>query len=156
MEDKKEQLDVFNATTAGFRAWCHFHDSRAVTKEQSSRFFDHDLWILAKDLPCHAEFIRYVWWHNLAIETARRNNLPVHVLFYENYSEDWEGTVKKLFEFLQLSPADNATPPEFITGKHYSDFFEPHHVQLAKDLVLTLASPESWTLLEHYFQDKIE
>jgi hypothetical protein len=152
MKDNQDNLNVFNATKEGFRTWCQFQDSRAVRKEMSSRFFDDELWRLAKDLPCHAEFMRYVWWHNFALETARRRNLPVHNLFYENFTENWQGTVDQLFEFLHLKPAEGAIPLEFVTGKHYSDYWEPHHAALAKELVAMLASPEIWTLLEHYFR----
>jgi hypothetical protein len=150
--DKHEKLDLYNASKEGFRAWCDFQDSRAFEKERSSRFFDNEIWELAQELPCHAEFMRYVWWHDLAIETTRRKNLPVYYLFYENYTENWEGTVQQLFKFLHLSTAEGASPLEFISGKHYADYFEPKHVALASDLVSKLASPESRALLEHYFQ----
>lgn len=151
--ENDKNLAVFNASKVGFHAWCAFQDSRAFRKERSSRFFDMEVWELAKGLPCHAEFMRYAWWHDLAIETARRKKFPVHYLFYENYTENWVDTVHQLFGFLYLSPAEGASPLEFITGKHYVDYYNQEHVRLAGELVSKLVSPESWALLEHYFQN---
>ena len=150
-EKDQHKLREFNASKEGFQAWCRFQDVRSEKEEKSSRYFDDEIWEWAQDLPCHAEFMRYTWWHNLALETIRRLNLPLHSLFYENYTQNWDETVQQMFEFLQLSPADGASPLEFIAGKTYLDYFEQRHVALAKGLVSTLASPESWALLEHYF-----
>ena len=117
----------------------------------ASKYFDAEMWNLAKDLPCHAEFIRYTWWHNLAIEVTKKRQLPAHVLFYEDYSIQWNVTVQALLDFLELSPALGAEPPAFISGKHYEVFFEPRHFELAGRLVKLLASAESWILLRRYF-----
>ncbi len=151
MEDRSELLQTFNSTREGFRAWCYFMDSRAATQEQKSHFIDTELWEIAKDVPCHAELIRYTWWHNYALELTRLKSLPVHFLFYEDYTDNWETTVKQLFQFLDLSPALGAEPLEFISGKHYADYFDPEDIVMAKLLVETLASPEAWALLKNYF-----
>jgi hypothetical protein len=150
-KNKAEQMTKYNNSKEGFRAWCDHHDRMGLKEELASRYLDDELWSIAKDLPCHAEFIRYTWWHNLVIEVTRRRKIPVHYLHYEDYSHNWNKTVDELFHFLELAPATGAEPPKFITGKHYGDYFEPHHVELARRLVNLLASPESWALLSHYF-----
>jgi hypothetical protein len=150
-KNKAEQMTKFNNSKEGFRAWCDSHDRRGLKDELASRYMDDELWSIARDLPCHAEFIRYTWWHNLVIEVTRRRKMPVHYLYYEDYSHDWNKTVNELFRFLELVPANGAEPLEFITGKHYGNYFEPHHLELAGRLVKMLASPESWALLSHYF-----
>lgn len=126
-------------------------DSRSTSHEQKSRFIDSELWEIAKKVPCHAELIRYTWWHNYAYELTRRKSIPVHFLFYEDYTDDWETTVEKLFKFIEISPAVDSEPLEFITGKHYAEYFEPSDISMAKLLVETIASPETWALLKHYF-----
>jgi hypothetical protein len=114
---------------------------------------DDELWNIAKHVPCHGELIRYTWWHNHAIELTRRKNLPVHTFFYEDYENSWDRTVDELFQFLVLSPARGAQPPSFVTGKHYMNYYGRSDAAMAKALVNTLASPETWNLIGHYFPE---
>lgn len=151
MEDRADQLKIFNNTKEGFRAWCYAMDSRSVYQERKSHFIDAELWGIARGVPCHGELVRYTWWHNYAIELTRRMHIPVHVLFYEDYTDDWENTVDQLLQFISVSPASDAEPLEFIAGKHYGEYFDEGDVVMAKLLVKTLASPETWDLLKHYF-----
>jgi hypothetical protein len=151
MEDRADQLQIFNATRDGFRAWCNAMDTLSLNKEKNSHFMDDELWEIAKDVPCHGELVRYTWWHNYAIELTRRRNIPVNVLFYEDYTDNWDTAVEQLLQFLGLSPAPGATPLEFILGKHYEDYFDAHDLDSAKLLVKTLASPETWDLVKRYF-----
>jgi hypothetical protein len=118
-----------------------------------SHFIDDELWNIAKLVPCHSELIRYTWWHNNAIELTRRRNLPVHTLFYEDYETNWDRTVDELFQFLFLSPARGTEPVPFVTGKHYTGYYDRHDIAMAKVLVRTLASPETWNLVQRYFPD---
>ena len=152
LEEKQLFLDTFNNTREGFHAWCEFQDYAGRKYETNSRFYDEELWEIARQLPCHAELIRYITWHNLAMEVIRRRNLPVLTMYYESFETDWNATVDSLFDFLYLQPAEGVAPLEFIAGKHYLDHFESHHVVLAKQLTRLLASPEAWQLLEHYFR----
>jgi hypothetical protein len=126
-------------------------DSRSVNKERNSHFIDAELWEIAKNVPCHGELMRYTWWHNYANELTRRKRLPVHYLFYEEYAEDWENTVAQLFKFIEIVPAPGAEPMEFIVGKHYDGYFTRNDLEMARELVRTLASPETWDLVKRYF-----
>jgi hypothetical protein len=150
-KNETEKLEVFTATKEGFHEWCRYLDLKSKKTEFSSHFYDDEMLAITKALPCHAEIIRYTWWHELAMETVRRMGLPLHNLYYENYTENLEGTVDELFDFLHLSPAEGAEPAEFITGKHYADYYDAIHLSLAKDLVSMLASKELWLLIRHYF-----
>jgi hypothetical protein len=146
-------LDVFNNSQVGFQAWCHYRNRLAERpKLRNTRFMDDELWQLAKQVPCVAEFIRYVSWHNLAIAVTQRLRLPIHVMFYEDYTEKFNEAIDGLLDFLELKPAPNGTLPEFITGKHYVvEYFEPYQLASTKTLVHTLASPETWQLVSKYF-----
>lgn len=150
-DEKQDLLQQFNATREGFQAWCNVMDSGSVKQEAKSHFLDPELWDIARQIPCHGEIIRYTWWHNNAVELTRQRNIPVHNLYYEDYSDNWQKTVDRLFAFLGLSPAPGAEPPEFITGKHYEDYFDAKAIIMARKLVHTLASPEAWELLKRYF-----
>ena len=150
--DRSDLLQRFNDSQAGFYAWCNEMDTKSRPLERSSRFIDNELWSVAKDVPCHGEFLRYVWWHNMAIHVIRNRKLPVHTMHYEDYETKWEDTVHHLFGFLELRPAAGAEPLEFITGKQYRHYFEARHISMARRLVQALASPETWHMLEHYFE----
>lgn len=145
------RLAIFNSTREGFRTWCLALDSVSVNVEQNSHFIDEELLEIARKVPCHGELIRYTYWHTMAMELTRRKTLPVHYLFYEDYTNDWNKTVEELFRFIEISPAPGFEPLEFITGKHYADYFDPQDITMAKELVKALASPESWDLLKRYF-----
>ena len=150
-KNNTEFLNFFTKTKTGFHRWCKYLHIKANHSELSSHLYDNEMLHISKSIPCHAEFIRYTWWHDLALGTIKRMELPYMNLYYENYTYNWEPTVEELFDFLHLTPADGAEPAEFIVGKHYVDYFEEDHLSLAKDLIKTLASKELWSLIKHYF-----
>jgi hypothetical protein len=143
-------LETFSDSKKGLAAWCRYLDGLRVKEERESRFIDPELLEEVKTVPCHAEFYRYIQWHNLAFEVTRRKRLPTHVLFYENYTENFDETVAQLLNFLELTAV--APAPEFYKGKQYAEYFEPQQCQAIARLVQGLASPESWAALQHYFQ----
>ena len=152
MEDKQKNLRLYNATREGFRTWCLSQDLRSYKlRKREWRLFDDEMWSIAKLVPCHAEFIRWVWWHNHAIDLIKRNGLPVHTMFYEDYEERWESTVDQLFHFLVLSPAVGASPLPFQKGKHYIEYFTAADMLNARRLVKILASPTTWDHIYRYF-----
>jgi hypothetical protein len=80
---------------------------------------------------------------------ARQKRLPTHVLFYENFTDNFDETVAQLLSFLELSAI--APAPVFHKHKQYADYFEPQQSRAIARFVQQLASPESWTALAHYF-----
>ena len=151
--DRKENpefLDNFTDSKEGLAAWCRFLDDLRVKDEQESHFLDPELLDEEKRVPCHAEFYRYIQWHNLAFEVTRRKRLPTYMLYYENYTENFDETVEELLEFLDLRAV--APAPEFYSGKSYDDYFEPEQCQAIAYLAKELASPETWEALRHYFE----
>jgi Sulfotransferase domain len=148
-----DQLDVFNATRDGFRAYCAYCNRRDL-KKNLAYYRTLDFQLLrraAAQLPCHGEFTRYTFWHNSAAEVGEEMGIPVLTLFYEDYAVDSANNMKRLVEFLALSPAQGKQPLPFIPGKVYMDFYEEHEIELARTLVSSLASNESWALLSRYF-----
>jgi hypothetical protein len=85
-KNETEKLEIFNATREGFHEWCRYLDFKAKRTELSSHFYDDEMLAITKELPCHAEIIRYTWWHELAMDTVRRMDFPIHRLYYENYT----------------------------------------------------------------------
>jgi hypothetical protein len=134
----------------GFQSWCSIVDQKFDDTEKDSPLIDRRVRKLLNDLPCRGDWFRYIQWHNLAIETMQRLNLPVHVLYYEDYSNDYAATVQQLFDFLELPTVKE--PLHFIPGKTYSDYFDIKQTRAAKRLVRALATPDCWALLRPYFE----
>lgn len=90
-----------------------------------------------------------VQWHNHAVETTERLGLPVHYLYYENYTRNFDETVSELFNFLDIIPRSEAYP--FVPGKSYRSLFSSHHSKRAADFVREVASVNVWKLLRNFF-----
>jgi hypothetical protein len=149
-DKKQELLDVFTDSKKGLRRWCRFLDKLHVKDELKTHFIDPELLEEEQRVPCHAEFYRYIQWHNLAFEVTRRKRLPTYILYYENYTECFDKTVEELLDFLHASQV--APAPVFYPGKQYSDYFEPEQYQAIACLAKDLASPETWGAIRHYFE----
>ena len=86
--------------------------------------------------------------------TDDRMKIPVHFIFYENYTEAFDETVSQLLDFLQLSAVSEA--PTFIRGKEYPEYFSDNDRVAVAKLVKHLATEQSWPLLRHYFDGLLE
>jgi len=146
----QQLLDTFSDSKEGLAEWCRFLDELHVKDEKKTHFLDPDLLDEEQRVPCHAEFYRYIQWHNLAFEVTRRKRLPTYMLYYENYTENFDETVKELLNFLDQFQV--APPSEFYSGKQYSDYYEEEQCRAIAYLAKDLSSPETWDALRHYFE----
>ena len=96
----------------------------------------------------HGDFFRYIQWHNLAVATTAKLDLPTYVLHYENYASDFEQTKTQLMDFLELDIVGEV--PEFIPGKSYRNYFTEEQREAALELMRRLSNPETWQLLDRY------
>jgi hypothetical protein len=142
----------FTDDRQGFQRWCKHVDAIDINFRGGEGFSADLLKELAK-VPCYAEFGRYIQWHNLATETTKRLKLPTHTLFYENYTENFNDTTDQLLSFLQLNRSDSGTPPVFIEQKHYPGYYTPGQIGRVAIMARTLATPDCWELVRHYFED---
>jgi len=131
------------------RTWCEYIDEKFERYVPSSIRERSDAARLLA-IPCHADFIRYVLWHNYALEMTKQLEIPVHTLYYENYTSNYNETVSKLYNFLGHRIVDSPHPFD-STGKTYLDKFEPRHVREIAYLMRALASNDCWVRLRHYF-----
>lgn len=148
--EQQELFDTFTDSKEGLMKWCEFLDKLHAKDELNTHFLDPELLEKEERVPCHAEFYRYVQWHNLAFEVTRRKSLPTHVLHYENYTDNFDKTVEELLNFIDASQV--APGIKFISGKQYSDYFEEEQCQAIARLAKDLASPETWGAIKHYFE----
>ena len=95
--------------------------------------------------------LSYTRWHNHVIQLLAKKSIPALTLFYEDYAQDWDKTVKQLLEFLLLTPAVGAQAEEFIQGKHYDDLYDEKEKVAAKKLMKEVATDDLWNLLQRYF-----
>jgi hypothetical protein len=146
--------DIFPSSREGMQSWCEFLDAKPSQREIDSNVMDAAMMKRYKDLPCLSEWYRYIQWHNLAIQVTRRLQLPVHFMYYEDYSNNYAATVEDLFHFLELSIVQE--PLDFIGGKTYGTFFNGKDAELAARMVRELATPDAWLLLRHYFEGLLD
>ena len=146
----KELESMERDTPERFQAWCKLIDKRfASLVPESVAGRDDAARLLA--VPCHADFIRYVEWHNKAVETLNQLEIPVYNLYYENYDINFNATIAKLYDFLGHPMVGSPFP--FESGKTYLDKFTTNHMREVAYLVRSLASDDVWTLIRHYFLD---
>lgn len=134
----------------GFRAWCAMLDEQYSGED--SMFFTREQLELAAEVPCHAEFYKYVQWHNLLLEIAEMNQWPVLTVYYEEYSYGLVTTAARIFEFLEQTPVDGNLRP-FRDLPPYLDHMRPKERKALRKWVREVASPATWKLLQRYFED---
>lgn len=91
-------------------------------------------------------------WHNLAAKVIDQHKLPVHVVYYEDYTSRYNETTRDLFAFLGLEQVHD--PLQFIPGKTYEHFFDENEIQAITQLVWKVASPRTRDILHRYFQNR--
>jgi hypothetical protein len=100
-------------------------------------------------VPCHAEFCKYIEWHNLAFHTTNDMELEALVVHYDDFPQ--AGT--SILEFLQLevhSAENNNTVPMF-DPKTYQDYFLDSERRIVQSAFEYMASRKTWTTLQRYF-----
>ena len=151
-EDPYKLAAQYSNSREGFREFCKESDSLFSANEKRVLFLSQELIEIMKDVPCHSDFLRYVEWHNLAFVTTRDLQLNTHLLHYDWYNTDFEGTVKGLLDFLELSVHKNGVFTPFIKGKEY-DYFTPEEKRAVAKAFKMMASPDTWSQTKQYFDE---
>ena len=136
----------------GFREYCKAIDNLHKANEKRILFLDEDIIEIMKVVPCHADFFRYIEWHNLAFVTTRDLELNTYVLHYDWYMTRFNETAKELLEFLELPIHKNGELTPFIDGKIYPYYTNEEKRAVAKAFEI-MSSPETWSHVKHYFDD---
>jgi hypothetical protein len=144
---------AFEESREGMVAWCDFIDKGFITSVHNKGVlpFSPELQALFAKVPCYSDWFRFIQWHDLAMATVERMEIPVHYIYYENYTNDYDNTVRMLNEFLELETV--VEPEPFISGKMYRHFFSRDDVEHARELVKFLSTRKLWKKLQHYFDD---
>lgn len=143
---------------AGFQRWCKDIDDEYQPAEH--RVFANETLQLMRRVPCRAEFFKYIQWHNRLVEImssddllfdSSKDNSRVLVVYYEDYETNLNKTAKTILDFLEQKAILPLRP--FRALPSYSDHFSLHDRQAAKDLMQAVATPETWKLIQRYFDN---
>lgn len=152
----RHDTDLANNAT-GFQTWCARLDAQYIPYETHTPWLDERLLELWKDVPCHAEFFKYIQWHNLAQMTATSLGIPMHVLRYEDYNanadaNNWQSTVESLLSFLRLPAVAWEDASRFeMRSYHDSHYYTRHQQRKIRALIQEVASVPVWKIVEPYF-----
>jgi hypothetical protein len=131
----------------GFRQFCDDLGKIETAHKQSHVFFED---VLDLDIPCKADFYRYIQWHNMAFTTTWNLAIPTLVVHYESYTTNLNETKDALLEFLEQDEVADAPP--FVTGKTYRDYYTADEIDAVSKMTERLALRETWQYMEHYFE----
>lgn len=146
-KNETDWLEKYPRTRERFRSFCKDQSMRYRQDEQKSKFYSY-VFDDAKDVPCHADFFRFVQWHNLAFITTDELGIPTMIIHYENYSTNFNQTKDMLLDFLDQE--DKYEPPPFVLGKTYDYFEEEEKIAVAR-MFNKLAHEKTWERTKHYF-----
>jgi hypothetical protein len=146
--DPEQWADRYTYDAKGFANLCA--DASLSNAEHKDTRIDPQVLELIEDIPCHLDLFRYVQWHNLAfVATDDSLQVPTLVINYEDYSSDFEGTLRSMLDFLELPNSGNYEP--FVRGKSYRDYFTDDQIDRMRQATMMLSLPITWHHLERYF-----
>lgn len=140
-----ETCAVYPKSREGFRAYCAAMSDKFHKQEQDFSEVFKDV----KDVPCYADFFRYIQWHNYAFHTTLDLGMPTMIIHYENYTHSFEETKDSLLEWLGQEAI--AEPPRFDAGKTYREYFTQEEIQAVADMFAKFASITTLEHTKHYF-----
>ena len=146
----------YSKTRQGFRQYCYWLNNRYQQDEDNAHIFAQSkLLVLLKDVPCRADFIRYVEWHNQAFSLTQDLRLESIVVHYDEYSTNRKDVTTRLLRFLDLS--EIGTPYDFIPGKVYrKEYFTGIERRAVHEALQLIASHQTWTHIGQYFEEQEE
>mmetsp|Transcript_24601 Transcript_24601/g.59307 ORF Transcript_24601/g.59307 Transcript_24601/m.59307 type:complete len:403 (-) Transcript_24601:146-1354(-) len=148
-------LEMYPNTKEGFRAFCDYANTKYEREEDRYPVDGTDGNVFLKyreSIPCYSDFIRYILWHNNAVETIHELEAEYMVLHYESYGISHKRTTDKLLHFLGLEFTHKVE--EFLGEKGYRDHFKENEVEAVKRLAEEISNVETWDIIERYFDHR--
>lgn len=143
----------FDSSKDGFRGYCEYLNQRFDEEEKRSILFHTELLEMMEDIPCRADFYRYIEWHNQAFALTKDLQLDTMVLYYDDYSTNMVEVTNRLVEFLALKPAGEIH--EFAPGKVYSDFYTLEERRTVRAALELMSTRETWHHIKKYFKEEM-
>mmetsp|Transcript_7241 Transcript_7241/g.9201 ORF Transcript_7241/g.9201 Transcript_7241/m.9201 type:complete len:368 (+) Transcript_7241:253-1356(+) len=162
MREKKgtviELEQIYSNDKKGFRKWCKERDEAYV--DELKEIVGMHVYDLLKPIPCHADFYRYVQWHNLAFEVISNMEIPSIVLHYENYDSDFQDTKNQIIRFLETKEVQveekKKNNVSFISGKRYTSYFSEGERNDIFYLLKQLGSAKAKIQFQRYFDQEFD
>ena len=136
----------FTYDQQGFQAWCQYQDNKYIEEERAA--YGETFFKLTDNVPCHADFYRYVQWHNLASDAAVTLNIKAMEFNHEDYGFMMYERVTELLDYLELPMED----PDFIPFHELDvkDHFTDEQMKAIAIFIRALASDMTWSLICGY------
>jgi hypothetical protein len=152
--------DYIPDTPQGFRNWCEYKLNATPSwkhfRPRSLRRVDK----LLSSVPCFADLMFYIQWHNLAIKTLHMYQIPTFVLYYEDYASNYNQTIRDLYQFVFDTDQINSSAVLqwnnhvlFQDTKIYHDYFTREQALAVEQAVQKLSNQSAWSLLQHYYHE---
>lgn len=144
----------------GFQKYCSDMDSNQELSEMeaSTNLISDEIKLLLKNVPCHAEFYRYIAWHNHVAELSWNWDYPTLNVFYEDLDSPQSRSQQAvaLANFLETPIVDTNKGPEGLVVANYRNYFTQAHQAAIETLTRTMAFTKTMALLERYFQPQAQ
>lgn len=140
----------FNSTKEDFRAYCSAMNKEFLSDMKRGRYVEPFVRKRIENIPCHAEIVKWVEWHNMAFIVTRELNLESMVLHYEDYSTRFENVTSELLTFLKQEAIE--APPVFHAFKEYKGYFTQEERETVAMAVRIMALRETWSHVSRYFR----
>ena len=140
-------------TREGFQKWCRAADEK--TAELNDEYYSASTVQLMSETKCSRYIAEYMSWHNHAFDTTASLSIPHLVVYHEDlYDDSLEATLDTMLDFLQLK---QQTMPSQRLGDsdklNVNDFMSRDDQKQIRRLVQKLATDETWSHVQRYFQD---
>lgn len=147
-KNRTEWLEKYSNDKEGLQRYCHDFDDLYAKEDEA--FFGVDK---VPKAPCHGEFFKWTQWHNLVHEglaLIKDHRVPVLTVYYEDYSTNFNATVARILEFLELEHLGFLK--EFSPRSDYEVYFTDEQENDVRDLIKSVASEKTWSQIKHYFK----
>ena len=139
----------FNSTREDFRTYCKEMNKEFLPALKRGRYIEPGVRRDIEMIPCHAELVKWIEWHNMAFIVSKDLGLETFVLHYEDYSHRFHNITSELLSFLELKAKYN--PPGFEAFKEYKDYFDQDERKAAAIAIQMMSLQETWTYISRYF-----
>lgn len=139
----------FNSTRDDFRTYCKDLNKEFVGDIKRGRYIQPGVMQILQNVPCHAEFMKWVEFHNMAFIVTRDFDLDTFVLHYEDYSSRFDNVTSELLTFLHLKAIEE--PPVFEAFKEYKDYYTQEERNAVAFAVRSMSLRETWEHISRYF-----
>jgi len=139
------EVNKWERTVDGFQTFCRERDEYHRWKE--APFLPRELVEAAEGVPCRTDFLRYVQWHNRAFEMTLSLAKPVHILHYLDFRDNYNGTLEKLLNFLELP---HVADGDNFRWNDYTIYFTDEQRKATKRFINFYASNETRHELSRY------